>query len=79
MEDTTASTADLFYDPDLWRNESDLLNMTAANASSVFTPLIPPAINRAINGILTAAITIAMVSLGCTMKVSEIKVTSGDI
>lgn len=79
MEDTTGSTADLFSDPALWQNESFLFNMTAANTSSVYTPLIPPVLNRAINVILTVALTITMVSLGCTMEVSKIKVTSGDV
>lgn len=79
MEDTMGATADPFSDPDLWQNESFLFNMTAANTSSVYTPLMPPAINRAINVILTVALTITMVSMGCTMEVSKIKVTSGDI
>lgn len=79
VEGTMDSTADLLSDPDLWQNESFLFNTTAANASSDYIPLMSPAISKAINITLIIALTITMVSLGCTMELSKIKVTSGDI
>lgn len=69
-------TADLFSDPDLWQNESFLFNMTAANTSSVYTPMISPVMDKTINMLMIIVLFITMVSMGCTMEVSKIKVTS---
>lgn len=65
--------------PDLWQNESLLFNLTAGNSSSAYTPLMLPAINKAISIILVTCLTITMVSLGSTIELSKLKVTSGDI
>uniref|UniRef100_A0A3Q0RTN3 Hepatic sodium/bile acid cotransporter n=1 Tax=Amphilophus citrinellus TaxID=61819 RepID=A0A3Q0RTN3_AMPCI len=61
------NTTDLITHPDLWRN------MTAANTTSVYYPVMSSAINKAL--VITAIIVIfiTMVSLGCTMEVSKIK------
>lgn len=72
-------TADLLSDPDPWLSESLWFNATAANASDVYMPLMSPVINKTINISLILVLTIVMVSMGCTMEVSKIKVTSGDI
>lgn len=79
MAATMDPTADLLSDPESWLSESFWLNSTAANTSDVYTPLMSPVINKTINISLIVVLTIAMVSMGCTMEVSKIKVTSGDI
>lgn len=79
MEATTNSTADLLSDPLLWQNESFLLNTTAANTSVVYKPIIPPGLNKAINIILITTLSITMLSLGCIMEISKIKVTAEDV
>ncbi|XP_041661136.1 sodium/bile acid cotransporter [Cheilinus undulatus] len=70
MEPTIDYT-DLFLDYNLWGNESFLFNMSAGN--STFVPVMPPAINKAINLLLVVVLTITMVSMGCTMEVAKIK------
>ncbi|KAF7664027.1 hypothetical protein LDENG_00191880 [Lucifuga dentata] len=65
---------DAFSDPNLWQNDSYLLNLTAANTSSVvFSPILPPVMDKTINVVLIIVLFITMVSLGCTMEVSKIK------
>lgn len=65
--------------PDLWQNQSLLFNLTAANSSSAYTPLMPPAISKAISVILVTCLTLTMISLGSTIELSKLKVTLGDI
>lgn len=64
-------TADLLSALD----NSSSINTTAANTSSVYTALMSPTVNKAINILLIIVLFITMVSLGCTMEVSKIKVT----
>nr|XP_046229877.1 sodium/bile acid cotransporter [Scatophagus argus] len=66
-------TADFLSDPPLWQNESFLFNVTDANATSVHTIRMSPAMNKAINVTLIVSIIITMVSMGCTIKISQIK------
>lgn len=73
MAATMDPTADLLSDPESWLSESFWLNSTAANTSDVYTPLMSPVINKTINISLIVVLTIAMVSMGCTMEVSKIK------
>ncbi|XP_030577906.1 sodium/bile acid cotransporter-like isoform X2 [Archocentrus centrarchus] len=61
------NTTDLITHPDLW------LNMTAVNTTSVYYPVLSSAMNKAISIIVIIVIFITMISLGCTMKVSQIK------
>lgn len=68
-------TVDLISHPDLLRNESSSFNMTAANGSSVHTATMPPILDKTVNILLIIVVFITMVSLGCTMEVSKIKVT----
>lgn len=72
-------TEDPFYeDLGFWQNDSFMFNMTAPNTSSVLalTPVLPPVIDKIINTLLIVVLFITMVSMGCTMEVSKIKVTS---
>ncbi|XP_071324168.1 hepatic sodium/bile acid cotransporter [Trachinotus anak] len=73
MEGTVDHTADLFPGSDMWHNSSVLFNVTAANTSSVFTSMMSPVMDKAINLLLIVVLFITMVSLGCTMEVSKIK------
>lgn len=65
------SAADLPSHRDLWQNDSSLLNVTAANTSSVY---MSPVINKTINVFIVVALTITMAALGCTVELSKIKV-----
>lgn len=76
MEGAADYAANLFSDPDLGQNDSLSFNTTAANTSSVYTAIISPVMDKTINILLIIAVFITMVSLGCTMEVSKIKVTS---
>ncbi|XP_070782276.1 hepatic sodium/bile acid cotransporter [Enoplosus armatus] len=71
MDGTKDGTADLFYDPDLWQNESFVSNVTAAD--SVNAAIMSPVMDKTINVLLIVVLFITMVSLGCTMEVSKIK------
>lgn len=64
----------LFSDPDLWLDESLLFNGTAANSTSTYSSIISPMMNKTICTIMIVVLTITMVSLGCSMEVSKIKV-----
>ncbi|XP_034383801.1 sodium/bile acid cotransporter [Cyclopterus lumpus] len=70
MEDSLDYTSDLSSDPDLWNNQSFLLNKTAG---SVYITGLSPVMNKIINILLIISLFITMVSLGCTMEVSKIK------
>lgn len=74
MADTLDYTADRVSDADLWENKSPMFNMT--NTSSVYTHLLSPVMDTTINILLIMVVFITMVSLGCTMEVSKIKVTA---
>lgn len=69
METTKANW---FFDPDAWEEESVLLNETA-NITTVHTVQMSPVIDKTINLILITVLTVAMVSMGCTMEVTKIK------
>ena len=58
-------------DPGLWQNDSSPFNTTP-----VYEPVISAGLNKTINLVLIVAVTITMVSLGCSMELSKIKVTS---
>lgn len=73
MELAADYTADLFSDPDMLQNDSFFFNMTAANTSSIYT-VMSPIMDKTINVLLVVVLFITMVSLGCTMEVSKIKV-----
>uniref|UniRef100_A0A3Q3VVJ5 Uncharacterized protein n=1 Tax=Mola mola TaxID=94237 RepID=A0A3Q3VVJ5_MOLML len=61
-------TTDYYSDPGLWQNDSSSFNTT-----SVSGPIMSAALNKTINIVLMVALTITMVSLGCTMEPSKIK------
>lgn len=63
-------------DPDLLQNDTFSVNMTAANTSSIYTASMSPLMDKTINILLIIVVFITMVSLGCTMEVSKIKVPS---
>lgn len=67
-------TVDQFSDPDLWQDESFSFNGTAANTTFVYK--MEPVMDKSINILLIVVLFITMVSMGCTMEVSKIKVTS---
>ncbi|XP_038582266.1 sodium/bile acid cotransporter [Micropterus salmoides] len=73
MEGTLDYAADLFPHPDLWQNDSFLVNMMVANTSSVYTAMMSPIMDKTINILMIIVLFITMVSLGCTMEVSKIK------
>lgn len=73
MEFSTDYIADLLSDPDLLQNDSFFFNVTAANTSSIYT-VMSPIMDKTINILLIVVLFITMVSLGCTMEVSKIKV-----
>lgn len=77
MEEAVDYNLDLILDQDSKAYEDYLFNMTAPN--STFVPVMPPVISKTINLLLVVVLTITMVSMGCTMEVSKIKVTSGDM
>lgn len=63
-------TVDIISDPDPW------LNKTIANSTSSYTPTMSPVMDKTINIIMIIVLFVTMVSLGCTMEVSKIKVTT---
>ena len=79
MEGTVDSSVDLFYDSDLWQNESFPFDTTSASNTSVYPVMMMPVMDKTINILMIVVLTITMVSMGCTMEVSKIKVTSDDI
>ena len=72
---TMDDTADLSSAPDLWHIDDFSINMTAANTSSIPTTFLSPVMDKTINILMVIVLFITMVSLGCTMEVSKIKVT----
>lgn len=63
-------TVDIISDPDPW------LNNTNANSTSSYMPTMSPVMDKTINIIMIIVLFVTMVSLGCTMEVSKIKVTT---
>lgn len=61
------SAADLPSYPDLWQNDSSLLNVTAANTSSVY---MSPVINKTINVFIVVALTTTIKDQGQATSVS---------
>lgn len=59
-----------------WLNMNTTTDQTDENTTTVHYPAIPPAMNRALVLIIVIIVFITMTSLGCTMEVSKIKVTS---
>lgn len=54
----------------------DAFNVTSANSSAVpFKPFLSPVVDKTINVLMVIVLFITMISLGCTMEVSKIKVT----
>lgn len=75
--DATVGSADLFPHPDVWLNDSFMFNTTAANTSGVvFKSMLSPVMDQILNISLITIVFITMISMGCTMEVSKIKVTS---
>ncbi|XP_069564586.1 hepatic sodium/bile acid cotransporter [Brachyistius frenatus] len=73
MEGRVPSTAGRVPDPDPSPNGSFSFDATAANGSSVYTPLMSPVMDKTVNLLLIIVLFIVMVSMGCTMEVSKIK------
>jgi len=73
---TMDHVAEMFSEPDLLQNDGFSINMTATNTSSISTFHLSPVMDKVVNIVLIVVLFITMVSLGCTMEVSKIKVTA---
>uniref|UniRef100_A0A8C6LUW3 Hepatic sodium/bile acid cotransporter n=3 Tax=Nothobranchius TaxID=28779 RepID=A0A8C6LUW3_NOTFU len=64
---------------DFWHEDGFSFNQTEANVTSVFQTLLSPTMDKVVNILTILVLFITMVSLGCTMEVSKIKVGSTQI
>ncbi|XP_028295550.1 sodium/bile acid cotransporter [Gouania willdenowi] len=68
MESIIYPTADLSLEP----NSSLWLNVTALNSTALYSPL-SPIVDKFVSIFLIIALSLTMVSMGCTMELSKIK------
>ncbi|XP_059213083.1 hepatic sodium/bile acid cotransporter [Centropristis striata] len=58
---------------DFLHNQSFMFNETAANASSTYTEVMSPVMDKIINILMSVVMFTTMVSMGCTMELLKIK------